>query len=108
MAMPDTLQAGSIPSGAIACLVMAAVVALIAAVPRWRKSWRWGRTGGGAPITLLGYCGIVTAFLTMAAGVCARPLGLVGDPFFGTMIALGGFAIFIASAVVDSVRQKKK
>lgn len=88
---------------AVFCLAMAAAATVVALVPRWRKAWGWGRSGNAGPISSIGWTGIVVTFLLIGAGAASADHGLF-DPFFSLMLVLGGFALFIAAAVFDSVR----
>jgi len=96
-----------VPAGALLCLALAALCATTALVPRWRKGWGWGRGGSAGPISAVGWAGIVAAFLLFAAAIASEPMGWVSDPFFSLLMLLGGFAVFVAAGVVDSVRNEQ-
>jgi len=96
-----------LPDAALFCLGMAALAAAVALVPRWRRSWGWGRGGSAGPISGVGCASIVRAFLVMGAGFESARRGWF-DPFYSLLMALGAFALFVAAGVYDSVRNRAR
>lgn len=95
------------PGAALFCFVMAAWATVFALVPHLRRKWRWGRGGAGAPISGLGWAGIVLAFLLIGVALATANRGWV-DPFLTLLLALGGVATFVAAGVYDTVRHSEE
>ena len=93
----------SLFGSAMVLLGLAFLATVVALVPRWRKRWGWGRTGNAGPISGVGWAGIILGLLIMGAGVGTANRGWF-DSFFSLLLVLGGFALFIAAGLYDSVR----
>ncbi|MGC4113108.1 MAG: hypothetical protein QM765_00195 [Myxococcales bacterium] len=96
-----------IPPSTLFCFGLALVAAVIALVPRWRKTWGWGRGGSAGPISSIGWVGIVLAFLLMGVAVMAQHHGWV-DPPYSFVLSVSGFVLFMAVGAFDSARNSRK
>jgi len=88
-------------------LLLSLYAAALAAVPRWRGRWRWGRLGHGPPISAFGFLGIALLFLLVGGRVTLRHFELQIDDSLWSIAVIATFLYVLLTAVIDSLRDRK-
>jgi hypothetical protein len=87
------VEPGAGPMGPL-FLLLGGLFTLIALHPRWRRSWRWGRSGSGPPLSAVGWLGWIGAFYGIAAA---------GFGWIHPVWVVVAFILVIAAGVWDSL-----
>ena len=92
---------------ALLLALLAAAALAVAAVPRWRRAFQWGRGPGSYPVSRLGCLGTALAFAVMAVGVAGASFGFL-RPDVGFLVLLAGFCVFIVAGLLDRRAQRPR